>query len=307
MTAQTYAQMNNITRNTHTLLGEVIAWNLPDNTTIPYTDLLDALRAAGLNEKVAKEMLPRYAFVRAAKELADQRIIRQVADEGGVLTFQFTREYLDKQDNQFHYQYETALDLDKTTGKITPHDPADRFQTSVDTLITRAQALLEKCKNERLTGDITRYLKILFNKEADLFPVRNAGGVYFVPEQHMAFVDKIETLVTTLHGNVTRFPVPVGTKAGDKSVQQAVSQGLQQLIDEHLMAVDQFGTDTRVSTIERHVNKIEQTKFKIEAYAGYLADQQEKLLTSLKTVSLTVRQKLEQVLAAQATADGDNA
>src|SRR4051812_37660159 len=117
--AQAFVETLNLNRQTYKLLGEVISWNLPVNTVVGYQDLLTALRNAGLDEKVAREMLPRHAFSRAAKVLAEQRIIRCTEDAPNKMTFQFTKEHLDQQKARFQYEYETTLELDKDTGRIT--------------------------------------------------------------------------------------------------------------------------------------------------------------------------------------------
>jgi hypothetical protein len=274
------------------LLGEIISWSLPDNTVIAYPDLISALRRSDLDEKVAREMLPRHAFARAAKQLASDRIIRAVKDEGGLMEFQFTKEFLDG--SKYRYDYEATLVLDKDTGKVKDGTGGH------DALAAQAQGLLEKAKNERMTADITRYIMALFSKQADLFPVRAAGGVYFVPQKHAAFIDKIEQFVGEVHGTVTRFPVPAGTKQGNKSVKAAVKEGLQTLIEEHLTAVTEFGTDTRPSTLERAARKIETVKFKIESYMMYLEEERDNLNANLAAVELTLKQKIAQVLAAKA-------
>lgn len=282
--------VNGISRQTTELLGEVIAWNLPENTLIAYSDLVRYLDEAGLDKSVAREMRNRHAFARAAKQLAEERIIRCIEDKPGLMRFQITKEHRDSLKDLFDYKHETVLQLDKDTGNILSEDG-----NSI-ALVAEAKRLLDKAKSERNTADITRYIQVLFQRFADLFPVRNAGGVYFVPEQHIGFVERVEQFVGRLNGNVTRFPVPKGTQQGNKSVQEAVQQGLQVLIEEHLQAVNDFGTDTRPSTLEKQAAKIEQTKFKIEAYAMYLEDQRDRLNANLATVSVSLRQKTEEIL-----------
>ena len=46
------------------LLGEVIAWACP-GLSVPHLSLVEALRDAGLDESVARELAPRHAFARA--------------------------------------------------------------------------------------------------------------------------------------------------------------------------------------------------------------------------------------------------
>src|SRR4051812_13693141 len=92
------------------LLGEVISWNCP-RLSVRHLDLIDALRAAGLDESVARELAPRHAFTRACKKLSDARIIRQVSEDAGRITFQFTAEH--KDGDRFAYDFETLLTLEK--------------------------------------------------------------------------------------------------------------------------------------------------------------------------------------------------
>ena len=62
------------------LLGEIITWNC-SGVSLQYTDLIDALKSADLNERVARELAPRHAFARACKKLQQARIIRQACDD----------------------------------------------------------------------------------------------------------------------------------------------------------------------------------------------------------------------------------
>ena len=62
------------------LLGEVISWTC-SGVSVTHPALLTALRDAGLDEHVARELAPKHAFTRACKKLCDRRIIRQVAED----------------------------------------------------------------------------------------------------------------------------------------------------------------------------------------------------------------------------------
>src|SRR5205823_8621813 len=73
------------------LLGEILSWSCA-GLTLRHLDLVLALRESGLDERVARELLPRHAFARACRKLAKQRIIRPVAEDSTHITFQFTQE-----------------------------------------------------------------------------------------------------------------------------------------------------------------------------------------------------------------------
>jgi hypothetical protein len=270
------------------LLGEVIAWACP-GVSVTHSDLVAALEAAGLDAGVARELAPRHAFSRACKRLSEQRIIRPVAEDATHIKFQFTQE--SREGDKFEYTLETMLTLDKQTGSVSCELPG---------LATMAQEELDRCIAVRTGGDVTRVVQKCFEREADLFAVRPQGGVYFVPHRHAAFTDKIQSLLTRVGGRLLRFPVPAGTEEGDRSVTQAVADGLAAVVAEHRAAVAQFGADTRGDTLERAAEKIRNTKFKLTAYAEYLAGERERLDRAVAEAERELREKVERIAGAPA-------
>jgi hypothetical protein len=265
------------------LLGEVISWTC-SGVTVTHSALLAALKDAGLDEGVARELAPKHAFTRACKKLSDQRIIRQVTEDEATVRFQFTTEH--RTSDRIEYELETMLVLDKRTGKVTCDLPG---------LATLAQEHLDHAIEARSGADVTRVIQKLFERAADLFPIRPQGGCYFVPDRHAAFVDRIQAMLGRLNGQILRFPVPAGTAEGDRSVKDAVAAGLAALIDEHRKAVAAFGTDTRDDTLKRAADKIRATQFKVAAYAEYLLDEKVKLDRELATARDELRLKVEQL------------
>src|SRR5262249_4773033 len=181
------------------LLGEVITWGC-SGVSVRHLDLVCALRDSGLEEGVARELAPRHAFSRACKKLRDARIIRQVAEDEKSIKFQFTAEKRDG--DRFEYELETMLSLEKGTGKVT---------CELAGLATLAQEELDRCIAARTGGDVTRIVQKLFERQADLFPIREAGGAYFTPQEHAGFVDRVQSFLGKINGKMNRFPVPAGT------------------------------------------------------------------------------------------------
>ena len=144
-------------------------------------------------------------------------------------------------------------------------------------LAALAQEHLDRALAHRQGADITRVIQKLFDRQADLFPIRDQGGVYFVPIRFGAFVDRVQEFVNTVGGRLARFPVPVGTPQGDRAVQEAVAEGLSGVIAEHRAAVAGFGDDTRESTLRRAAERVRATRFKLEAYAELLAGEKARL------------------------------
>lgn len=270
------------------LLGEVITWNC-SGVSIQHPTLVAALRDAGLDEAVARELAPRHAFARACRKLSEQRIIRQVAEDAATITFQFTKESLEGE--TFKYSLEAKLELEKATGKVTCTDSPE--------LEARAQAALDECIGARTAGDVTRVIQKLFERKADLFPIREQGGCYFVPAEHQSFLERIDAFVRVLNGKLGRFPIPKGTPHGDRSVRDAVADGLEAVVEEHRRAIEEFTTDTRGGTIERAAERIRQTRFKVEAYAEYLGSQRERLEDELTAAQERLRERVEELTAAE--------
>ena len=268
------------------LLGEVITWSCSEHTR--FATLAAALRDAGLDDAVARELHPRHAFSRACKALSEERIIRQVAEDNDTITFQFTKE--SKVGDEYQYALEAMLTLDKKKGEV--------FCDNKD-LREHAQRELDDRITARTAGDVTTVIQRLFDRHADLFRIRDQGGCYFVPVQHTGFVHQIERFVTTLNGNLRRFPIPAGTPHGDRSVKESVADGLEALIAEHRKAVEEFGEGTSDRRFETAAERIRQTKFKIEAYATYLGEEKERLEAELVESTDHLRKRIEALTAGE--------
>lgn len=268
------------------LLGEVISWTCA-GVAVTHSALLAALKDAGLDENVARELAPRHAFTRACRKLSDQRIIRQVAEDESALRFQFTAEH--REGDKFEYMLETMLALDKRTGRVSCDLPG---------LAALAQEQLDRAIDARTGSDVTRVIQKLFERHADLFPIRPQGGCYYVPQRHAAFVDKVQTFLGRINGQLLRFPIQAGTAEGDRSVKEAVAAGLAALIAEHRQAIESFGTDTRDDTLTRAAERIRRTQFKIQAYAEYLNEEKARLDRELATARQELRAKIEHLATA---------
>ena len=262
------------------MLGEIITWKIP-RVAISHSDLLSGLMASDLDCDVVKEIAPRTAFARACSKLDNERIIRKVAEDHATISFQFTREALE--DGKFNYHFESLLFLDKHSGNITSENLE---------LEQLAKVEFGRCMELRTANDVTKIVQRLFERHADLFLIRDQGGVYFAPEVHQDFVVKVESFVRNIGGSLQRFPIPAGSPQGDLAVQEAVANGLQGIIDEHLQAVQKFGEDTRPDTLRRAEEKVRLTKMKIEGYGFYLDKKREDLEASLQQASELLRSRM---------------
>jgi hypothetical protein len=178
------------------------------------------------------------------------------------------------------------LVLRKADGEITCDLPG---------LATLAREALDEAMGTRTAGDITAVIQRLFTRQADLFPIHEQGGCYFVPERHVALVDRIESFVKRVNGALGRFPIPRGTARGDESVRVSVAAGLEAMIREHERAVEEFGEDTRASTFELAAGRIRDTRHKISSYAEYLGLEKSRLEAAVAVAAGKLRRRVAEI------------
>jgi hypothetical protein len=158
-----------LTNGATTFLGEIVSWEFPTGTVVKHAALAAALDAAGLNKAAARALHLRFAFVRAIRKLASDRIIRDLKETSSTVSFQLTRERRDT--DHFEYDFENIVTLDLATGKVSCKD------ASIEAAVT---ALLATCVEDRKVADLSRLLLSLFSRNADVFPIKFPAGVYFV-------------------------------------------------------------------------------------------------------------------------------
>jgi hypothetical protein len=267
------------------LLGEIVSWNC-SKVSISQTSLEDALKSAGLNTHVTPELPFQTAFNRACKNLGQRHLIRKLEEDSEFLYFQFTREA--REGEYFTYETEGKLTLSKESAKVA---------CTAAELGQAVQLELDKELPLRKGSDVSKLLLKLLEHEAGLFPVRPQGGCYLVMKEHSLFLDSLESFTERVGGQLLRFPVPAGTKAGDQSVKQTIASALSALINEYSNSIDNFGSDTKGTTLEKAADHIRQARFKVEAYSSYLEDERSKLDDLLAVASERLKDKVNQLAA----------
>jgi len=252
------------------MLGEIVIPNSKTGTIVDYELVKKALSSAGLDPSVANEILPKRAFSRACRHMEQEKQIDVFSEDDSTITFQFTRKELAK--SEWKFTKEVFLTLDKSSGKITceNHD-----------LEARAQEMLNKEISSRTTSDITKIIHRLFDQkgenEKELFPLRDQGGVYFVPLEVSSFLAQIDLFFTKIEGSLRRFPIPSGTPSGDRAIQESVADSISRMLGDHKKNIQDFSIHTRSDTIEHAALRIKETRLKIKAYAHYLKEEAERL------------------------------
>lgn len=268
------------------LWGEAVCWNTPHGK-VSLKKIRQALADAGLDPKACKPLRIRDAFIRAAKGMQKERLIRLLDRKAGQMVFQLTKET--KEEDELVYRKEDLLRLDLTTGKVDADDPATRLL---------AQTLFDEAVDTRTGADISGVVQRLFNKQGDLFPMRKSGGLYLVPGVKSDFCDQVEKFLALLGGELRRFPVPAGTPHGDAAVDRTVADGMEALINEYHAKVEKFTKDTGTRATNRAEADLKELKFKLDAYAVHLEDRQAELAAALAAAEDTMRSRLTELAAA---------
>ncbi len=259
-------------------VGEIITYDMPDSKEVLYSDVLDALRKAGLDEELAKEMSPRKAFSRACKELRKDRVIQKVVDEEDTITFQFNQKALE--DKHIEYPYEATIELNKETGKVTCSNSPE--------LELHAQDLLDAATRTRNSNDVTGIVKKVFSGNAALMPLNKKGVAYFVAEEHRPFVDKVEVFFASFGGRLQGFPITAGDERGKKSLAITIAD----FIDSELEAVnaelEELDVKTRSDTFAKKAEKIKLVNHRLSSFSALLGDE----LTRISEARNQTRDKL---------------
>lgn len=268
------------------LAGEVVAFKgISGKHRFP--DVVAALKAAGLDDSVARTMLPRHAFTRACKDLSENRDIRLVDEGKDTLVFQFTRVQFDDSSKEFQFSTEAKLCLNKTTGAVDcPANPS---------LATHAAKLIQEEMGTRHRGDVTDMVRRLFEANADLICIPDNGGAYFVPVRFTAFIEQVDTFLRALGGHVERLPIPRGTKQGDATIQRVVTSHLEGLVDTFLREAKELSEkeSARESTWKRMLDRIQESRFKAMGYQEYLTEKLGEVTAKIDQANAEVRRKLE--------------
>lgn len=250
-------------------MGTIVSWNAPKE--VSYADLQTAMLDAGIDVKFAKEMLPRNAFSRAAKDLSDARVIRKVDESDDEVKFQFTKEYL--LNSQYQYELECNLWLNKSTGSVRS-DNAE--------LADVAEKLVIEHQAKRNSSDITRLIQKLFDEQkGDLISIRSNGGVYFVPASHTELVDQIERLLVAIGGSLPRFKIHFGDTGTQTSVAQAFTDHLLDLVDQFKMSCKDITSETSLTIIDRRAGVVKELRDKLQAHQALLAGYAEGIATEI--------------------------
>lgn len=256
-------------------LGEIVTWTSPKS--VPLGDLRTAMIDSEIDPELVKDMHPSNAFRRALHQLEENRVIRQTKNQDGELHFQFTQEYMSG--GEFHYRKETDVMLDKKTGIVRCDDYA---------IEKHAQQLIDEQSQHRTGSDVTVIVKRLFERNGDLFPLRESGGVYFVPDRHIDLSDKVEKMLQLIGGDLNRWEME-STPRNTANAAVAVRDELQRMIEDYTKYSLNLKSDDP-NVMSKGMTKINEIRMKMNAYSGLLSSYAGKINSALDAVTRDLSQ-----------------
>lgn len=269
------------THSTTGQLGTIVSWKVPPS--IAFDALKAAMTTAGIDVTLAAELHPTHALSRALGEMKKARVIRKLPRrDARTLHFQFTKEFLDAL--EIRYERETELALDTETGVIA---------CAVVEIRDTARQLLAEHQAKRLTSDLTRLLQRFYSTfAADLIPIREQGGAYFVPAMHKELVDKTRVFLENIGGHLRSFDVRLGSDDTSASVAESMTEYLHQLIGEFRESCDNVDGASRKDVKERRRETVGELRRKLELYRGLLSGYADHIDTEIKTAEEDLLRKL---------------
>lgn len=270
------------------LLGEIVTWRPGSGDDRTHTKVLAALTTHGLGVEAERELTWETSFGRACKALESELMVDETVDHGDEIVYQITRRHLathagDEEKTEWAFTKVGYTRLETDSGKVTcKKDPDLGKKLTHETL---------RCKEARTGSDVTGVVQRLIDAYAaehptgDLIPIRDQGGAYLVLAEHAGFLTQLDGFLNDIGGKINRFPVPKGTASGDRSAADCVAEFLAGLVGEHRRAVKEFEITTRPDTVRAQAEQINATRVKVEAYAGYLAEQADVLLAEVEAAN----------------------
>ena len=246
-------------------MGVICSWKAPKEVSLEL--LRNSLEDCGFDPMMARDMIARDAFTRAARELSEARVIDKVGEDETTVSFQFTKKWMEEQ--EFKFDKEFVLTVHKETGTITGGNP-ELAKTAFDLLVQH--------QGKRNTSDVSRLIqKIIESAGADLIPLREQGGVYFVPDSHKDLIGAIRKLLKDIGGYLSSFDIRFGQADTQDSVAEAITNHMHDLIEQFKESCAEIKPDSAEWLVNRRKGTIKSIKDKLKCYHGLLQGYSERL------------------------------
>lgn len=283
-TYTTYTGARDHTGDTAGILGTIVTWRVPRQVDLH--TLRQSVSDAGIDGELVADMAPRNAVRRALRELRQGRVIRALRQDEDRIYFQLTAEIQGEYEIEYHRECEVACDLE--TGCLTGDSPE---------IVAKAQEYLDEHREKRLTGDLTRLVQKVFDaRKADLVPIREQGGAYFVPHTHTDLVDSVRKLLKGIGGRLRSFDVRLGSADTSESVAESLGEYLIDMVAEFRESCSDVTGDSRKDVVSRRQDRVAELRSRLDCYRGILAGWADHIGEQIDKADLSLMEQLTKSL-----------
>lgn len=258
-----------------------LCWWTVRNVEIVREQLIGLLKQCGIDERFARSHNYRAAFIRSLRELEENRIIRPVEENSGVMVYQFTAEtQVDEGEVKLKYNPETLVTIDKNVYRNT-EDIAQAI-SGRDDIRQKLIELFEEKKDKYHSSDITRLIQRIFSERADIVSLRETGGVYYVPTEFEQVIQSVAGLVNQIGNSCFEFfPLP-DVEACRKAVANAVDSEMRvdlEKMEEEVKLVENGDKEVTERWRTHKTKTLQKIAERIERYQEVLSEASSKHLT----------------------------
>ncbi|MGH3428509.1 MAG: hypothetical protein ACRDQZ_13235 [Mycobacteriales bacterium] len=268
----------------NTPIGFIVSWKVP--ATVLLADLRSGIRAAGLDAvELAPDLQPRSLVSRSAAFIAkglstkdERRLSRPVAPK----VRQITHEQLGSFGG-LAYSREAGIEYNDVTQRLKCDEPS-----IARTLDDTAKTIDET----RTASDVTRVMqRIVELAGADLIPVREQGGAYFIPTGSNV-ITQMDMVLSAIGGTLSRFACTIG-HGSDESVATVITDYMLKQIGELKVAVEELNeAGIRADVKSRRLTRVAELRERIYAYTTLVGTQASTLTQALDHAEMVLLAKL---------------
>lgn len=266
----------------NTPVGFIVSWRVPPIVDVAL--LRAGLVAAGLDPDLAPDLRPASLVARTSSfiaKLTSVKDTKKLARPLGHMARQITRE--EAQPDKLTYSREAAIAYDEQIAGLTCDDPQITAMLPESTKTVHAT---------RTASDVTRIVqRVVESAGADLIPVREQGGAYFIPSG-AGIITQVDTLLTAIGGELSTFACTIG-HGSDASIANTITDYMLKQITELKESVEELNeAGIRSDVKSRRLSRVAQLRERIGAYASLVTTQGSKLTDALNVAEAVLLAKL---------------
>lgn len=171
------------------LLGWLVNWTTERGFSITRDALMEVLGKSGISDKLAVEVLPKNAAIRAVREKSKgkDKLHRKVADEMGAMALVIAEVKADDSyDAKFEQQTKAVFDKSSRTLKVDGHN-----KDEIEKLFGEKKKVYA---SDQFRSIVLRYIK----RECSGITYLETGNIYFIPVARKEEIRRLQNLFNSI-------------------------------------------------------------------------------------------------------------